>query len=136
MKKKRVLFICTHNACRSQMAEGLLNSLYGGRYEAYSAGTEPSTVNPYSIRVMDEIGIDISKHSSKSLKTFMGQEFYSVVTVCDSAKQTCPVFPGAAKKLYWDLKDPSGASGSQEEILSIFRKTRDQIKDKIVGTFN
>lgn len=118
------------------MAEGFLNSLYGDRYEAYSAGTEPSTVNPYSIMVMNEIGINISKHSSKSLKIFMGQEFYSVVTVCDSAKQACPVSPGAAKKLHWGLKDPSGASGSQEEILSVFRNSRDQIKDKIVGTFD
>lgn len=136
MRKKRVLFICTHNACRSQMAEGLLNALYGDRYEAYSAGTEPSAVNPCSIRVMAEIGIDISKHTSKSLKEFLEQEFDFVVTVCDNARQTCPVFPGKVKMLHWGLKDPSGATGSEKEMLGVFRKIRNQIKEKIIGEFS
>ncbi len=135
MKKKKVLFVCTHNACRSQIAVGLLNLLYGECYEAYSAGTVPSKVNPYSIKVMAEIGVDISRHVSKSLKVFEGKEFDFVVTVCDSARKSCPVFPGASKKLHWSLIDPSEASGSEEEILGVFRNLRGDIKEKIIEVF-
>ncbi|MFC1508123.1 arsenate reductase ArsC [Candidatus Omnitrophota bacterium] len=135
MRKQKVLFVCTHNACRSQIAEGLLNSLYGERYEAYSAGTAPSRVNPYSIKVMAEIGLDISRHISKSLKVFEGKEFDFIVTVCDSAGKGCPVFPGASKRLHWGLPDPSKVNGSEEEILDVFRKVRDEIKENIIEVF-
>ena len=96
-KKKKVLFVCTHNSARSQMAEGLLNSLYGDQYEAHSAGTEPTTVNPHAIQVMSEFGIDISKHRSKSAKEFIEQEFDYVITVCDHAKKNMSIFSGRQK---------------------------------------
>jgi len=105
-EKKRVLFICTHNAARSQMAEGLLRALHGDHYEAFSAGTEPGSVNASAIRAMAEIGIDISHHRSKSLKEFFDQEFDYVVTVCDHAKESCPYFPGGKKILHQSFDDP------------------------------
>ena len=135
MRKKGVLFICTHNACRSQMAEGLLRALSGGRYESYSAGTEPSGVNPYSIKVMAEIGIDISRHTSKSVKEFQGQDFDYVVTVCGEAEKACPALSGKHEKIHWDLPDPSRAEGAEEEKLALFRRIRDQIKQKIIAVF-
>ena len=111
--KQKVLFICTHNSARSQMAEGLLNALYGDRYEAYSAGTQPTEVNPYAIKVMAEMGIDISKHRSKSVEEFRGKKFDYVVTVCDHAKETCPFFPGGEKYLHQGFKDPSDLRGEK-----------------------
>ena len=103
----KVLFICTHNSSRSQIGEGLLRALYGDRYEAYSAGTNPTRVNPYAIRVMKEIGIDISSQSSKSVDEFLYKKFDYVVTVCNHAKEECPMFPGARKYLHQDFEDPS-----------------------------
>ena len=134
MSKKTVLFICTHNSCRSQIAEAFLNSLYALKYKAYSAGVKPSNVNPYAIEVMKEIGIDLSKHTSKSIEEFKGAYFDYVVTVCDNAKENCPFFPGK-KVIHKSFKDPSTAKGSIEDILKVFRKVRDEIKDFIVETF-
>lgn len=132
MDKRKVLFLCTGNSARSQMAEGLLRHLAGGKFEAFSAGVNPTQVNPLAIKVMAEIGIDISGHSSKSIGEFFGQKFDYVVTVCDNAKQTCPVFPGKYKKLHWDLQDPAGVQGIEEEKLKVFRRIRNQIKDNIL----
>ncbi len=110
--KKKVLLICTHNSARSQMAEGLLNALYGNKYKAYSAGTKPSTVNPYAINAMAEIGIDISKNRSKSIDEFQGMKFDYVITVCDNAKETCPFFPGGEEYLHKSFDDPSDFNGN------------------------
>ena len=133
--KKNVLFICTHNAARSQMAEGFLNALYGERYEAFSAGIEPGEVNPYAITVMAEVGIDISQHRSKSLDEFHGKQFDFVVTVCDYAKEVCPFFPGKSI-LHKNFRDPSKHHGCNNVILQEIRRIRDDIKDWIINTFN
>jgi arsenate reductase len=133
--KKRVLFICTHNSARSQMAEGLMNALYGDKYEAYSAGTEPSQVSPYAIRVMAEAGIDISKHYSKSLREFRGYNFDYVVTVCDRAREACPFFPEARNQLHVSFKDPSELRGSEEEVISGYRRLMSQIRDWLANSF-
>ncbi|MCS7233326.1 MAG: arsenate reductase ArsC [Synergistetes bacterium] len=135
MSKKRVLFVCTHNSARSQMAEGFLNAIYGDIYEAYSAGTKPSRVNPYAIKVMAEIGIDISHHRSKGLEEFLGEEFDYVVTVCDSARDSCPFFPGGKEYIHKGFEDPSQAVGSEEEIINKFREVRDDIKRWIESFF-
>lgn len=124
---KRILFICTHNSARSHMAEGLMNSLYGDRFLALSAGTEPSAVNPLAIHVMQEIGIDISDHHSKSVDEFTDQDLDYVVTVCDHARETCPFFPGGRKTMHKGFPDPSSASGTEEEKLVVFRRMRDEI---------
>ncbi len=134
-EKKKVLFLCTHNSARSQMAEGILRSSHGDKYEVFSAGTEPSRVNPYAVRAMAEIGIDISDHASKHIEKFDGQDFDTVVTVCDHAKETCPTFPGAKKYLHKGFTDPSRFRGKDEEILSGFRNVRDEIKSWIDDEF-
>lgn len=133
--KKQVLFICTHNSARSQMAEGLLRSLYGNYYEAYSAGTEPSNINSYATRVMAEIGIDISMQHSKSIEKFRGMEFDYVVTVCDHAKEVCPFFPNAKKYLHKNFHEPS-LEGSEREKIKFFRSIRNEIKEYIKITFD
>ena len=133
--KKQVLFVCTHNSARSQMAEGLLNSLYGNKYTAYSAGIEPTIVNPYAIQVMSEIGIDISKHQAKSINEFMEQKFDFVITVCDHANETCPFFPAGLKRIHQSFEDPASFKGEEDEILSAFRRIRDEIKDWIAEEF-
>lgn len=133
--KKKVLFICTRNSARSQMAEGFLNDLYGDRYEAYSAGIEPTEVNPYAIKAMAEINVDISKQRSKSIEEFRRNNFEYVVTVCDHAKEACPFFPGGKKLLHKGFKDPSEFRGTEYEILAEFRRVRDEIKDWIEKTF-
>ncbi|MEO0083784.1 MAG: arsenate reductase ArsC [candidate division WOR-3 bacterium] len=137
MNKQKVLFICTHNSARSQMAEGLLNHLYGDKYEAYSAGTQPTQVNLYAIKVMQELGIDISRHRSKSLQEFLNQDFDYVITVCDSANETCPFFPNGKKRIHQSFQDPTSFIGisSEEEILNVFRQVRDKIKQWIQETF-
>lgn len=132
--KKSVLFICTHNSARSQMAEGLLNAMYGSKYAAYSAGVQPSNVNPYAVEVMKELGIDLSKHYSKSIEDFRDMKFDYVVTVCDNAKETCPFFPGK-KVLHQGFDDPSKFDGGVEDTLSAFREIRDQIKEWIMEIF-
>jgi arsenate reductase (thioredoxin) len=117
------------------MAEGIINSLYSDRYEAYSAGTEPTMVNPYAIKVMAELGIDISSHQSKSIDEFKNMPFDYIVTVCDRAKETCPYFPGSGKNLHHSFDDPSQFLGTKAEIIAGFRRVRDEIKDWIEQTF-
>lgn len=133
--KTRVLFICTHNAARSQMAEALLRDLHGGLYEAVSAGTEPAGVSPYAVKVMSEIGIDIGAHRSKGIQELFGQQFDYVVTVCDHAKESCPYFPGGKKMLHRSFADPSALIGTEEEIMAGFRQVRDEIKNWIEREF-
>ncbi len=129
----RVLFICTHNSARSQMAEAFVNHL-SKKWQAESAGTEATEVNPYAKRVMEEIGISLEGHRSKSIEEFRGQEFDLVVTVCDHAKETCPFFPGK-RYMHMGFQDPSGASGSDEEIMQVFRKVRDEIREWVEREF-
>ena len=133
--KKKVLFICTHNAARSQMAEGYMNAKYGDRYEAFSAGTEVTRVHPVAIEVMREIGIDISGHRSKLLDEFFGTGIETVVTVCDSAQGFCPFFPGAKEEIHQSFPDPSAFTGPDPEILAGFRRVRDEIARWIDATF-
>ena len=133
--KTKVLFICTHNAARSQMAEGYLRSRYGDRYDSFSAGTEVSTVSLFAVRTMLEIGIDISQQRSKSLDEFDGKKMDVVVTVCDNAKAACPFFPGAKKTLHMSFPDPKGFTGSDDEVLEGFRTVRDKITRWIDATF-
>ena len=132
--KKTVLFLCSHNSCRSQIAEGLLNAFFRDTYQALSAGIVPSEVNPYAIEVMKEIGIDISSQYSKSIEEFKDKKFDVVATVCDNAKEACPFFPGK-KIIHKSFEDPSNSSGSIEDILKEFRKIRNQIKEWIQETF-
>jgi arsenate reductase len=129
--KPRVLFLCTHNSARSQMAEGVLRNLAGDRFAVYSAGTEATHVRPLAIRAMDEIGIDISGQESKALGRYLGEQFDYVITVCDEANEACPFFPGAKNRLHWSFEDPSQADGSEEERLTIFRRVRDEIRERI-----
>jgi arsenate reductase (thioredoxin) len=131
MGSPRVLFLCTANSCRSQMAEGWLRHLAGGRFEAASAGAHPSRVNPDAVRVMKEAGIDISVHRSKDVSEFFGQRFAYVVRVCDRAKEECPIFPGAFRYFDWNLDDPAAAVGSEEERLAVFRRVRDEIAERV-----
>lgn len=133
--KSEVLFICTRNSARSQMAEGFLRHLYGDRYAAHSAGTQPGQVNPYAMQVMDEAGIDLSKHRSKSIDDFLDLELDYVITVCDSAKESCPIFPGGKQIQHKSFEDPSAAIGTQEQILNSFRAIRDQIRGWIEKKF-
>ena len=133
--KLRVLFLCTHNACRSQMAEALLRLRYGGTFEAFSAGSQPSEVNPNAITVMEELGVDITTQSSEHLQTYLDQPFDAVVTTCDNAKTSCPVFPGARRVIHHSFADPSTATGSEAEILESFREVRDAMDEWIVATF-
>ena len=131
MTKQRLLFLCTGNSCRSQIAEGLLTNLAGDRFEAFSAGTQPTQLNPRAIQTMNELGIDISNHKSQSVEIFLDQKFDYVITVCDAARETCPVFPNSKKSLHWSLEDPAEATGSEEEIMKVFRKVRDQIRKRL-----
>jgi arsenate reductase len=133
--KKRVLFVCTHNSARSQMAEGLLANIYSEKFEAYSAGTVATKVNPFAIKVMAEIGIDISSHRSKSIEEFKGEIFDYVITVCDHANETCPFFPGKVH-IHRNFEDPSNIKGTDEEKLEAFRKARDEIKEWINDFFS
>jgi arsenate reductase len=132
--KKRVLILCTGNSARSQMAEGLLRRDAGDRFDVASAGTKPSAVRSEAIAVMRELGIDISGHRSKSVEEFDRQQFDYVITVCDSARETCPVFFGAAKKLHHDFDDPAALDGSGEERLALFRRVRDELR-RYLGEF-
>jgi arsenate reductase (thioredoxin) len=129
--KRRVLFLCTGNSARSQMAEGLLRHLAGDRFEVTSAGTRPVGLNPYAVEVMQEIGIDLTNHRSKSIEEFLIQPFDYVITVCDRAKAACPVFPAAVSSLHWNFEDPAAATGGKDERLAVFRHVRDEIADRI-----
>jgi arsenate reductase len=128
---QRVLFLCTHNSARSQMAEGLLRHLGAGRFRAFSAGTEAARVRPLAIRIMAEIGIDIAGQESKTLQRYLGEPFDAVITVCDDANETCPIFPGARRRLHWSFPDPSRAVGTEEEQLATYRAVRDAIRSRI-----
>lgn len=131
MAKKRILVLCTGNSARSQMGEGLFRHEGGDAYEVFSAGTKPSHVRREAIGVMREIGIDISGHRSKSMDEFSGQSFDYLVTVCDNARDTCPVFPGAVRHVHWSLEDPAVVEGTEEERLAAFRRIRDQIPERV-----
>jgi arsenate reductase len=126
-KKPRILFICTHNSARSQIAEGYMNAKYGDRFETFSAGTEITRVHPMAIAVMKEIGIDISAHRSKLIDEHFGKGIGTVITVCDSAHASCPFFPGAKTVLHVDFPDPSTCTGTPDECLLQFREVRDAI---------
>ena len=129
--KKRVLILCTGNSARSQMAEGLVGRMAGDRFEVLSAGVEPSYVRPQAIEVMREIGIDISKHRSKSVDEFDGEKFDYVITVCDNARQRCPVFPGKTERIHWSFDDPAKAEGDEKNVLAVFRRVRDEIESRL-----
>ena len=131
MNRRRVLFLCTHNSARSQMAEALLRHLAGDRFEAYSAGTEATHVRPLAVRAMAELGIDISGQQSKTLDRYLGEPFDAVITVCDQANEACPVFFGARERLHWSFPDPSRATGSEDEQLAVYRSVRDAIRERI-----
>jgi arsenate reductase (thioredoxin) len=135
LMKKRVLFLCTTNSCRSQMAEGIVNHFLGDKIAVFSAGTQASYVNPTAVEVMKEIGIDISKHHSKNLTAFDGQSFDYVITLCGSANETCPLYIGGTKKTHIGFDDPAKAHGTKEEILREFRRVRDEIKEKLTDFF-
>lgn len=123
--KKRVLFLCTGNSARSQMAEGLLRHSAGDRFEVFSAGTKPAGLNPNAVRAMAERGIDIAPHRSKSVDEFAGQKFDYVITVCDNARESCPIFPGGGARMHQSFEDPAAAP--QDQQLEVFRKVRDQM---------
>ncbi len=131
MTKRRVLFLCTHNSARSQMAEGFLRALGGDRFEVESAGTEETRVNPLAIRAMAEVGIDLTGHRSKTLDRFLDAPWDDVITVCDSANERCPIFPRSARRLHWSFEDPSRAAGSEAERLRVFQTVRDEISARI-----
>lgn len=130
-ERQRVLFVCTHNSARSQMAEGMLRAWAGDRFEALSAGTQATAVRPEAISVMAEIGIDISGHASKTLEPFLGQPFSWLITVCDQARESCPTLPGVAQQAHWSIDDPSAVTGTDEERLEAFRRARDVLRDRI-----
>ncbi|TWJ17031.1 arsenate reductase ArsC [Geobacter argillaceus] len=129
--KERILFLCTHNSCRSQMAEGLVNHYLGDRFQAYSAGTEATRVNPLAIRVLAELGIDISGHYSKTFDEFAGQLFDHVITLCSAANEQCPLFFGGVHRAHIGFDDPSRLPGASEEVLPEFRRVRDEIRKKL-----
>lgn len=131
MGKERVLILCTGNSARSQMAEGILRDIAGDRFEAKSAGTAPSHVRPEAIKAMSEIGIDISSHRSKSVDEFSSQQFDHIITVCDNAKENCPVFPGRTNRIHWSFEDPAAVDGTEAERLNAFRRIRDEIRERL-----
>lgn len=130
-ERKRVLILCTGNSARSQMAEGLLRHDAGDRFEVRSAGTYPTRVREEAIEAMGDVGIDISTHRSKSVDEFAGRDFDYVITVCDNAKENCPVFPAATKRIHWSFDDPAVAAGSADERLAVFRRVRDEIRERL-----
>ena len=134
--KKSVLFICKHNAVRSQMAEAFLNNIYGDRYSAFSAGSDPTQIDPLVIMVMREIGIDVSNYRSKGLNVFQDYHFDYVVTVCDQANESCPYFPGGNLRIHKSFSDPSKFQGWHEDVIKEYRRTRDEIKNWIEKEFS
>jgi arsenate reductase (thioredoxin) len=133
--KTRVLFLCTHNSARSQMAEGLLRAFGNGKFEVFSAGTEATFVRPLAIEAMQEIGLDISGQHSKVLSGYSGEAFDYVITVCDQANESCPVFPGAKNRLHWSFPDPSKATGTHSEQLAVYRQVREALAARIREQF-
>jgi len=132
MIKPKVLFVCTQNSCRSQMAEGFLRHHAGDRFEVFSAGAEPAALNPSAVAVMHEVGIDISGQHSKDVAQFLGQSFQYIVRVCDRVREVCPVLPGAIWYLDWSFQDPAQAKGSAPERMAVFRRVRDEIEGKVL----
>ncbi len=126
-----VLFLCTGNSCRSQIAEGWLRHLAADRYTAYSAGLDPTALNPLAVEAMREVGIDISAQQSKNVTSFLGQHFPHIITVCDRAQASCPIFPGVCFRQHWPIDDPATATGTHEERMQIFRITRDEIGRRV-----
>jgi len=133
--KKRVLFLCTANSARSQMAEGIANHFLGDQVEAFSAGTQATRVNPAAIEAMREMGVDISRHRSKNISEFDGQNFDYVITLCGDANETCPLYIGGAKKTHIGFDDPAAVEGSEENVMQEFRRVRDEIKQKLTAFF-
>ena len=131
--KKRILFLCTGNSCRSQMAEGLTRHYLGEYIDVFSAGTKPKGIDAHAIKTMAEIGIDIAAHSSKSVDRLNSKEFDLVLTLCDEAKESCPVFTGNTEIVHLGFKDPADAVGGDEEILKVFRKVRNDIQERVLG---
>jgi arsenate reductase len=131
MMRERVLFLCTHNSARSQMAEGFLRHLAGDRFEVASAGAEATRVHPLAIRAMREVGIDLGSHRSKTLDGLLGDPWDYVITVCDSANERCPLFPGQTARIHWSFEDPSRATGDEDQRLDTFRRIRDQIQARL-----
>lgn len=130
-QRQRVIFVCTHNSARSQMAEGMLRSWGGDRFEVFSAGTEATRVRPEAIEVMHEVGIDLTGHTSKTLEPFMGEAFHWLITVCDQAAEACPTIPGVRQQAHWSIDDPSAVEGDEAARLAAFRVTRDHLRDRI-----
>jgi arsenate reductase len=134
MQVSRVLFLCTGNSARSQIAEAMLRKHGGGRFEAYSAGLEPTVINPLTVRVLAEVGIDASGQWAKPVRMYLGNTHFGyIITVCSKAEERCPLFPGVSIRLYWPFEDPAAAQGSEEERLTVFRQVRDQIEERIVA---
>ncbi len=129
--KTKVLFLCTGNSCRSQMAEGLLRSMAADRFEVFSAGTNPQGLNPRAVIAMMELGIDISQQKSRHVDEFLHSGINTVITVCDNARENCPVFPGQAKIMHWSFDDPAQATGSDDERMTVFRRVRDEISSTL-----
>lgn len=133
--KKSVLFVCTHNAVRSQMAEAFLNEIYADRYTAYSAGTDPAQIDPFVIAVMKEAGVDVSGYKSKGLNDFQGREFDYVITVCDQARESCPYFPGGKMRIHKSFPDPSKFQGWHDSVIHEYRLVRDEIRKWVENEF-
>ena len=130
-KKEKIIFICTGNACRSQIAEGIMRQLAGDKFDVFSAGSHPSLVHPISIKVMKEIGINITSHTSDPISNFLSENINIVVTVCDNADKVCPVFPGRVERIHWSIKDPFKGWGSDPDDLDNFTRTRDDLYERI-----
>ena len=133
--KQSILFLCTHNSCRSQMAEALANHFLGTRCQAFSAGTEATLVNPMAIRVLAELGIDTSRQYSKTIEEFAGRTFDHVVTLCGDVNENCPIFFGGVRRVHQGFEDPSRLHGSEVDVLPEFRRVRDEIKDWVMNYF-
>lgn len=134
MERTTVLFLCTGNSCRSQMAEGWLRHLGAERATALSAGTAPQPVNPLAVRVMTEVGVDISDQRSKSIEDFLGRDIDILITVCGGARESCPLFSGhVGVRVHWPIVDPAAAAGSEEEVLTVFRRVRDELKARVIS---
>ena len=131
IKKEKIIFICTGNSCRSQIAEGLMRQQANEKYEVYSAGSQPTKVHPAAVEVMSEVGIDISFHSSDPISLFKNEKMDTVITVCDNANETCPLFPGKFERIHWSIKDPSKNWNPISKDLVNFRKTRDDLSKRI-----
>jgi len=129
--KKRVLFLCTGNSCRSQMADGLINHDFAGQIEAFSAGTEPHGLNPKAVEVMAELGIDISHNSSDHISQYDGQSFDYAITLCGDANDKCPLFVGGVQRIHIGFDDPPKATGTEDEVLAVYRRVRDEIRQQL-----